>query len=170
MGRKKLQPIQIRSARLADTEELVAMWNEFAREHRRMVMQKTKPFGTFYTKRGDAAEMVERYFRKNIRSRNSAVYLAETDGTPVGYLLILIRKNPPVFIIDRIGYIDSLYVRKPFRAAGLSSRFKEIAVDWFRGKGLTHMSLNVAPENSHAHAIYKGWGFLDFQIEMRMKI
>jgi len=166
----KSQSITVRKAALADVPDLVQMWTEFSREHERMVVKKTRPFREFYVRRGDIAERVERYFRKNTRSRNWGFFVAENGGRSVGYMSVTIKKNPPVYEIDRIGYIDDIYIRKQYRGAGLSSRFKDIAIEWFRSEGLKHVSLNVAPENSHARHIYRGWGFLDFQTEMRMKI
>jgi ribosomal protein S18 acetylase RimI-like enzyme len=169
MKSKKVQ-IQVRRARASDVPALVNLWLEFSREHERIVVRKTRSFAAFYSRRDDVAEMADRFFRKDIRSRNWGVYIAEAGGFPAGYALFTIKKTPPVYKIDTIGYIDSLYIRKPFRGAGLSSRFKDIAADWFRKKGLSHMSLNVAPENTHARSIYTDWGFLEHQIEMRMKV
>jgi GNAT superfamily N-acetyltransferase len=166
----KSQSITIRKAMPADVPAFVEMWEEFSREHERMVVQKTKPFREFYVRRDDVSERVERYFRKNIRSRNWGVFIGEADGRPAGYMTVTIQKNPPVYEIDRIGHIDDIYIRKLYRGAGLSSRFKDLAIDWFRRKGLSYMSLRVAPENSHARRIYSNWGFLDFQAEMRMKL
>lgn len=162
--------IQVRKARHSDVPALVNLWLEFSREHERMVVRKTKSFAAFYSRRDDVAEMADRFFRRNIRSRNWEVYIAEVGSAPAGYALFTIKKTPPVYKIDKIGYIDSLYIRKPFRGAGLASRFKDIAADWFHKKGLSHVSLNVAPENIHAHSIYTDWGFLEHQIEMRMKL
>jgi len=114
--------------------------------------------------------LTEEYFRKCIRARNHLVHIAESADTPAGYLIATIRPNPPIFRVEKVGHIGSLFVRKPYRGAGLSSRFKDIAIEWFKGKGLTHMSLNVASDNTRAHSIYRAWGFLDYQVEMRVKI
>ncbi|RJP19178.1 MAG: GNAT family N-acetyltransferase [Candidatus Abyssobacteria bacterium SURF_5] len=161
---------EIRKTRASDVPALVQMWHEFSREHERMVVKKTKAFRSFYARKADVLETVNRFFRKNVRSRNWAVFIAESCGRPAGYLSITIKKNPPVYRIDRIGYIDSIFIRKPYRNSGLSSVFKGAAVEWFRRKGLSHMSINVAPENAHAYSIYKKWGFLDFHTELRAKI
>jgi ribosomal protein S18 acetylase RimI-like enzyme len=170
MKKLRSKEVEIRKAQMVDLPALVQMWNEFSREHEQLVARKTKAFASFYKRTEDALDRTERFFRKNIMARNAAVLIAEAGGVAAGYLIVSIKKNPPVYKIDRMGYIDSLFIRKSFRGAGISSRFKEIAVDWFRKKGLAYMSLNVAPQNAHAHSIYRGWGFDEHQIEMRMKI
>ena len=166
----KSQSITVRKATPTDVSAFVEMWQEFVLEHEQIVLRKAKALKSCYVKRNNVLDTIQRYFGKNIRSRSWGMFLAELDGEAAGYLTVTVKKPPPVYNVERIGYIDSIFIRKPFRGTGLSSRFRETAIAWFRDKNLSHMSLNVSPQNSHARSIYQGWGFLEYRLEMRMKI
>ena len=72
--------------------------------------------------------------------------------------------------IKKIGYISDLFIIRNYRAKGISSRFKDEAIKWFKKKNIKHISIAVHRENKLAYSIYRKWGFLDYHIELRKKI
>ena len=108
--------------------------------------------------------------RKYIGSKNGVVHLAEMGGKPAGYSLILIKQNPGVPRVSKIGYISDLFVKEEFRGRGISSKLTQEAMEWFRRKGIRYVSLNVLAENRAPQSIYKKWGFFPFVVEMRKNL
>lgn len=162
--------ITIRKAKLKDAEALASLFSEFMKYHDEIIIKKKPGFRVYLTKKQNVADIFRKYIRKRIRGKNSLVCLAEVDGEHAGYSVSFIKKTVPVFKMDRIGYISDLFVRKKFRGMGISSRFKDGAVRWFRKKGMKYISLCVYMDNRFAHSIYRKWGFSDYHIEMRRKI
>ena len=118
----------------------------------------------------DAARIFRKFVQKNIRSKIGIVHIAEINGKPVGYSLAFIKDNVRVYKTEKVGYISDLFIKKESRAKGISSKFKDEAIKWFRKKGINHISIAVHKENRLAYSIYRKWGFLDYHIEMRRKI
>jgi GNAT superfamily N-acetyltransferase len=162
--------VTIRRARMEDLAMLVTLTGEFHRDHSRIVARANPERQAGYQTRQDWERVRESFLRKNLRSRNAVLFIAEADGIPAGLSLLAIRENMPMYRLRRLGHIVILYVRKRYRGRGISTRLYEEAVQWFSGKGLTNISLNVMSDNPDARAIYKKWGLFDFMIEMRRKI
>lgn len=162
--------MQIRKATLKDAQRVSELWTEFHKEHDSNIIKKNKRAAPQMAKRKDARQQFEKYVRKCIRSKDSMVNVAVDNGKIVAYSLVLIKKNTPVFEIRKMGYFADLFVQKPYRGQGISSQFRDIAIRWFKQKGLKFMSIMVYPDNTHAHEIYKKWGFFDLHMEMRSKI
>ena len=160
----------IKKATIKDVPSIIKLWKEFRKNHNKIVIKKNPKFKPYLIKRSNAAENFKKFVQKNIRSKNSVVYIAEVNGKLVGYSLIYIKDNIPIFKLEKIGYISDLFVKKEFRNQGISSKFKEEAITWFKKKGIKHISLAVYKNNKFAHSIYKKWGFFDYYIEMRRKV
>lgn len=162
--------ITLRKARLVDGDTVVKLWKEFMAEHDKNVIRKNHSLRPYTKKRRNAASQFGKFVRKNIRSRNSIILFAEVNNEPVGYVMSFIKKNVPIFKLDKIGYISDLYVRKGYRKMGISKMFKNWSIKWFKNKGIKHVSIMVNSENRRAHNIYRKWGFNDYVIELRRKV
>jgi GNAT superfamily N-acetyltransferase len=162
--------MKIRKARLKDVPGIVELWSEFMKEHADIVRRVNPKLRPYTIRRKDAKEEFGSFARKNIRSRNGGVVVAEEDGGLVGYALFFIKKGPSVYTEKVFGYISDLFVKKGFREKRISSLFRDEALKFFRKKGIKHSSLVVSPTNSHARNVYKKWGFHEYHIEMRRRI
>ena len=162
--------ISIRKATLKDVPALVGLWKEFMKYHDEYIIKENPKLRTYLVKKKDAADNFRSYIRKNIRSKDAIVHIAEVNGKSAGYSLISIVGNVPIFKIEKIGHLNDLFVRKEFRGMRISSRFKDEAMEWFKRKGVKHISLKLYKDNRFAHSIYKRWGFFDYQTEMRREI
>lgn len=160
----------IREATVKDVPAIVRLWEEFVKEHDETVIKNNPKIRPYLIKKRSASIIFEKFARKSIMSKNSAVHVAEVNGTPVGYSLIQVKTAIPVFRLEKIGYICDLFVKKEFRNRKISSRLMDEAMKWFKKKGIEQISLAVYKDNEFAHSIYKKWGFIDNQIEMRRKI
>jgi len=164
----KMSDVLLRNARVSDVETLVALWRRFMSEHEETVCGKRPRIRRHYALRRDAPKLTRAYFKKRIYNPRTLVLVAEAGGRVVGFATCLIKKNPPVYKLDKMGCVGSIYVEPSFRGRGIGSKFKEAAFAWFKKKGLSEVTLTVDPRNRRTHKIYKHWGFSDFHAEMRL--
>jgi GNAT superfamily N-acetyltransferase len=162
--------MKIRKARLSDVPGIIELWFEFMKEHGGIVRRGNPKLKPYTILRKDAKEEFKPFVKKNIRSRNGGVVVAEEDGRLVGYTLFFIKKGPSVYTEKVFGYISDMFVKKGSREKRISSLLREEALRFFRKKGIKHSSLVVSPTNSRAREVYKKWGFQEYHIEMRKPI
>lgn len=150
----------VRKASFKDVKIIVNLWKEFMKYHDELVVKENPKLKPYLIKKKNAAKIFKKFIEKNVKARTAAVFLAEMDGKPAGYSLIYIKKSIPVFKLEKIGSISDLFVKKEFRGKGISSKLKDEVVNWFRKKGIKHISLAVYNGNKHAHSIYEKWDLL----------
>lgn len=157
--------MRIRNAVIKDVPMIVDLWKELFLYHKKL--PKSNKIKIHQELKSGAEDIFAQWVRKNIRSKNSAVLVAETNKKIVGYCLIYTKLNIPVFKIGELGHISDLYIKKDYRDIGIGSKFQIEAFKWFRKKGIKHVSLLVDAKNNGAHKFYKNHGFSDLYIEMR---
>ncbi len=157
-------------ARIRDVDAIVKMAVKFESDHRAIVTRENPKIRPVLMRKKNWAGIFRKYVVKCIRSRNSDLFIAWDGKMPVGYSLLQIKKNIPVFEIEKLGHFGDLYVKKEYRGMGIGSKLKEIGMKWFRQKGMKHVSIGVRWGNKRARAIYEGWGFLPSHLEMVKKI
>lgn len=160
----------IRKATLKDLPTIISLWKEFIKYHNEVLVKRDKKLQPFLAKKKNAVNIIQKYLKDQIKSKNAEIYLAEIKGKPVGYSLIYIKKNIPIFKLERIGDISDLFVKKEFRGKGISNKLKDNAIKWFKKRGIKNMVVNVHCENKSAYSVFKRWGFFDYHLEMRKKI
>jgi GNAT superfamily N-acetyltransferase len=153
----------IRRARLSDLQHILPLWHELMAFH----MRRTGPMLALAP---DAEKRWGAFAKKNIRSPNGLVLVAEIDGEIVGYSLNFIKNNVPVYRLRRLGYMSDLFVKEAHRGKGISSAFRKEAFAWFRKRGMRYASIVVHAINPDAKRIYRGWGFAEQHIEMRRRL
>lgn len=164
----------VRNARLEDVFIILELWKEFIAEQDELVFKENPQiepyFRKYLRKRKNAANLFKAFIQENIRSDDVLVLIAEVKGEPVGFSLTIIQNTIPIFVVEKIGAISDLFIKKHFRGRGLSSQLKNETIKWLKKKDITHVTITVNADNKHAHEIYKEWGFLDFQVVLRRAI
>jgi GNAT superfamily N-acetyltransferase len=160
----------IRKAKLKDVATVVELEKELMDNQVELVGKYSPEHSRGLRLKKDSPKIIESFVRRMIRSKNGLVLLAEIDDYPVGYLILMIRKNIPVFQLENLGEITDIYVRPDFVGTGVSTRMKEEAFAWLKKKGIKKVTLNMFPDNKHAFNIYTKWGFSPFMQEMRADI
>lgn len=90
-------------------------------------------------------------------SPDSRVFIVRDRGQVVGYLIATITQHlrPP----RRVGEIISLAVRREWRRQGVGTDLLLAALDFFSGRDLQEIYLQVAVGNEEAQAVYRRLGF-----------
>jgi ribosomal protein S18 acetylase RimI-like enzyme len=162
--------IKIRKARLDDVVTILTLWPELVKTQNEIVEKHCPQHLDGFCLKKNSDEIFRDSVRKMIHSKNGLVLLSEIDEKPVGFSTSIIKKNFPIFQLEKFGYIAAIFVREEFRDWGISSKLKDETFKWLRRKGIKKVSLNVLQNNSQAIKVYEKWGFSTFLSEMSMDL
>lgn len=160
----------IKEANLENVSKIVDSWIEFIEEHDKIVISENPELEEYEKKISNMGDNYKEFLESHIKSEKGVVFIAEEDGEIVGFTLIYIKDEIPIFENKKVGFISDLYVKKEFRNRKISSKLRDKSLEWFKDKGLKFVSLAMHPDNKFAHSVYKKWGFFDYKVEMRKKI
>jgi len=146
--------VEIRKATFADTEAIVALWLEMMREH--------EEFDPRVRLSETAEEAYLHYARYYIGRSDSAVFVAETDGEVIAFVLAYRARNLPMFHPAEYGFISDLAVTRPWRRRGIGRALLETLKRWFLERGIEHVQLQVYDRNEAGRNFWREVGFEDF--------
>ncbi len=89
-----------------------------------------------------------------------ASFVAEQDGTLVGFAEVSLRAYAEGCESSPVGYLEGWYVAPTHRKTGIGRRLVEAAEDWARAKGCTEMASdselhNIQSQQAHARLGYQ---------------
>ena len=160
----------IKEAEVSDVSSIVKLWIEFMNEHDKIVISENSELQEFEVKEDNMEKSYEEFLKSHIDSPDGTIFIALEDNIIIGYTLIFIKDEIPIYKNKKIGYISDLYVKRDYRTKAISSELKDKSFEWFKGKGIKFIAVPLYPDNKHAHSVYKKWGFFDYKVEMRKKI
>ncbi len=143
----------IRKATPQDYSELCVVIDQGDALHRDNVPQLfQKPIGPVRSRD---------YILGLLADENVGLFVAEQDGTLVGFVHVIIRDAPavPMFVPRCYAMIDSIAVREEYRGQGIGHALMTQAHDWAAAKGATSVELNVYDFNKQARAFYRSLGY-----------
>lgn len=97
------------------------------------------------------------------RLQDAAIFLAEEDGTAIGFLGLDFR-NP------KVAEVQSVYVEPASRRRGVAAALIAQAAEMSREHGYDHMHLDVLSSNHGALAVYERLGFVVYQQRMSVAL
>ena len=92
-----------------------------------------------------------------VPNQHIRIWIIEVAGETAGYVAVAIG-----FTIEaggHDGFLDELYLREPYRGAGIGRRAVEFAIDACPGLGIRRISLEVERHNERARRLYEDIGF-----------
>lgn len=94
-------------------------------------------------------------FEKRIAQFNDRdavrVFAAKKNDAIIGYCIASTK--------DRIGEIDSIYVKTGFRKEGVGDRLMDYAENWLKEQNILKLNISVAQGNEEAFAFYNRHGY-----------
>ena len=106
----------------------------------------------------DDWEVRQRAYFEAMLGGNALFLLAYRSGMPVAFANAHIQENQTLFK-ERIGFLDSMYIRLEARGEGLFSTLLHRIEGWFRSKEVEEAQLGVAAANQHAKEIWAAHGY-----------
>lgn len=92
---------------------------------------------------------------------HSALFIAECDGQPAGFVLMKMRANPeaPMMTSRWYAVVDSLFIHPEFRRQGLGEMLMMNGEEWAESQGAESLELNVYDFNTAARGLYEKLGY-----------
>jgi GNAT superfamily N-acetyltransferase len=148
-----VERISVRTARLGDYDDLVALFDELDEFHRRARPDFFQPF------EGPARprEQIGRW----LAGPGTTILVAEDDGEVVG-LAVLLTRPASAFagaMPRKVIELDNLVVRADRRGRAIGHRLLRAMRRWSREEGATHIEVAVHAFNRDARRFYEGFGF-----------
>lgn len=103
-------------------------------------------------------------------SPDDQVFVAERDGTIVGYVYVALEPMSWKDLRGPAGYVHDLAVAEEARRSGIGTKLMEAALGWLRERGAPRVILGTAAANARAQALFHGLGFRDTMIEMTLEL
>ena len=145
----------IRNAAIKDLPGIVDLWFEMSTLHDEL--------DESFRLRSNAKDIFQKYAQSVLEdeSKLSIVYETE-DGEVVGYMFAEVIEQPPVYELEKIGFIGEVSVALDYRREGVGKLLLERTKEWFLNQGITRIDCHVAVKNSISQGFWKKNGFVEY--------
>lgn len=160
--------MKIRQAEIKDIDTLIELWTSFMSEHEQLVISRQPALSQFERKSENKETAYREYLESCLESSVGTSFVAvDEDSGIVGYTLLVVGDEIPIFQNKKVGVISDLYVRSDSRGNGVGTALIEHSVDWFKQRDIFVLSVPLYSANREAYEAYLKWGFQDYKLEMR---
>ena len=150
-----MEKIKYREATKEDLSRIIELWKEFIDFH--------KNRDPFFSRSKEGPENFGKYVLENMTKDDAIVYVAETTGEVVAYILAMIQDYPPAFEIKKYGFVSDLAVTSGYRRSGIGMKLFNIAKDWFIQRGMNRAEIGVVVTNETATSFWNKMGFKSYK-------
>jgi len=157
--------MRIRKARISDLDQIVELGYKLLKHHCR--------YRNYYQTSPNKAERIKhqkKYFRKELKSRNSHFLVAEQHGRLIGYVIGKIVNNPIILKEKKHGDVAEIYVDKAYRGKGLGTKLMKACFEWFKKRKVSRAVVKYDAKNKQAENTYRKSGFRPFQNEYSLDL
>jgi GNAT superfamily N-acetyltransferase len=106
------------------------------------------------------------YLGYHLASGESCVCVAEAAGRVVGFCLLTISRNLPMFLPARYGYLSDLVVEPAWRRRGIGRALFEQSLGWLHGNKIQSVQLQFYAFNKSGAAFWQAMGFNPYYTRM----
>ena len=151
----------MRPARFEDMEGILNLWREMMAHHET---------GDGRIKLAPGAEAAYRAYAGYHLSNSDSLVLAATPAEQpqwvMGFALVAISRNLPMFVPSRYGYLSDLAVDTNWRRQGVGGALVERVAAWLREREITTIQLQYYDFNAAGEAFWEAMGFKPFYTRM----
>jgi ribosomal protein S18 acetylase RimI-like enzyme len=149
-----MSQVVIRQATRKDAGRILPLWTEMMNVHAALD-ERFRPAP-------DGEKHWAEVLRSWLRDDDCCVLVADAEGHLVGYIVGMMRENPPVLLPPTYGLVSDICVDPAWRQQGIGRRLFEALKAWFKEKELFTVQLNVAHFNPVSQAFWRAVGCEDF--------
>jgi GNAT superfamily N-acetyltransferase len=155
--------MKIRKATQKDISSIIECSKEFHKCGTALFNEKERKLFKF---KKNHFSILKKLLQKWIRSKKAKIFVAEVDGSIVGFMIATINKIASVYEHEKEIHIEGIFIRKGFRRKGIGKKFFEEAERWAKDKGIYSIGLTVLLKNKDAFSAYKKLGFFTHNYKM----
>lgn len=97
-------------------------------------------------------------FAKKCQNNDVLTLVAECDNKIVGLLSGQKISRYDFFAKQNYADLEILYILPEYQGFGISTKMKNIFIDWLKQNQLNKFVIGVLKENEHARKVYEKWG------------
>ena len=153
--------VAIRSAEAAELASVEPMWRALYVLQREQGMTMEQPADAFALWSASMAPSLGRF---------ANLFLAESDGSLVGFLAARIRRAPAWFGGAPIGFVSEVWVEAHTRGAGVGEKLVRAAERWFLASEIRRVELQVMMQNTAARRLYAKLGWVEELAQMATQL
>lgn len=141
--------VTIKNAIQKDLPDVVALWAEHLAYH--------AAHDLYFAISPDAASGFLKYLEDQLDELG--LFVAEVNGSRVGFILGEVAQRPPCFAERKYGMIDDLAVTEAWRGQGVGQELLKCMRAWFQIKGIHRIETRVLEANPLASKFWEQAGF-----------
>lgn len=149
--------ISIRKASVQDLEIIQKMNNNLCKKEHADFDSTVNP--VFATTQGGLS-----YFKEILESENSIAFLAEDEGSPIGYIAASIQQVGSFRTIPNMCEVDNMWVDEEYRSKGMGKQLMNKVESWAFDKGVKRMRVIASFDNRKGIDFYKREGFGEYDL------
>ena len=154
--------LKIRKSQPGDARVLAELWHEMARFHARQ--------GSYWRIKPKCKKGYVTYMQEVAKAKDKAVFIAEGDGRPVGFIMVQLSSRARIFVEREHGLVVDLAVTKAVRRSGIGQKLFERAVRWFKTQGVKTLEVRASTSNPLATAFWRKMGFDPYMVMNKRQI
>ena len=110
----------------------------------------------------------EKYFKDTLEEKNSTCFVAEENGTLIGYASV--RVKPFEYRKSKYIEIGDIGVSPEFRGKNIGTRLIDACVKWGKEQGASRIFVTSYFKNERAIKFYKKSGFAEIDVSLEKDI
>ena len=143
--------MKIRTAHSNDLPQLVQLWTELMEFH--------KDHSPVFQLNDESPVTIRKFIENKLDQTNHRIFIGEMKDQVVGMLIASYSEGASLFQLYKKGYIAETIVSSVHRGKGIGKQLQEVAEDWLRSEGATHLELQVSAKNESGKQFWKQAGF-----------
>ena len=104
---------------------------------------------------------------KTFKSKNWKFFVAEENGNIIGHIFGKIEKRQKIFSVNKMGYIEVLYIQPVDRKKGIGKILTKRLEKWFKSKKLSFVELDAREQVEN---FWHKFSYKDLYKRMRKKL
>jgi len=153
--------MKTRKATKNDLEAILAISDLMLKFH-----SNFDPYYDIYTKHEDSRE----YYQKQLEKKDRLYIVTENEkGEIVAFASTYIISIPKTKA-PKIGVLVTNFVKEDYRGKGIGTEQFKCRMDWLKQQNVKYVEMNVDANNKKALALWKKYGFKDYQVKLKMDL
>jgi ribosomal protein S18 acetylase RimI-like enzyme len=111
-----------------------------------------------------------RWLTQRADDPRSVFLVAQREGKIVAFLIGTVEAEIPIYRVKEFAFIHDLWVEEEYRNEGIARQMVMLAIERFKGMGVSQVRLDTAAANEPARKLFASCGFRLSTMEMLMEL